>query len=286
MMFFRSYPLFDEFEEGFNGSSGSDEALESGAAAPVETSDPAAAPTPFIGDYDEQRVLDLLNLTGEMPDRLTGLESRFQESLSPLQKRLEEVQAALGSRVAFQPKLDKFKAKLSEYDPKLGEAVDDLISELTESLQVNPIDKASLEPHITPYLSSLQEQSESQMASALLSLLPFSADEVVARDADGNPTDPKTALQKDFYSWWGLQDQPTQQALQKFGMPYFSAMQRFSKWRENRTKDKGAAAGELSNRLASGQSPTSTTRQPVRHESPTDAFNAGFEAVLSELQAR
>lgn len=275
--------LLDEFEEGFESAGGGDLEPEIEVSA---SSDEGEAPKPFIGEYDEQRVLDLLALTGEMPDRLTGLESRFQESLSPLNERLTKLQESLGSRVAFQPKLEKFKARLSEYDPKLGEAVDDLVAELTESLQVNPLDQTSIEPHIQPYLSNLQQQSETQLASALISMLPFSADDIVARDEDGKPTDPKTALQKDFYSWWGLQDSPTQQALAKFGMPYFQALQRFSKWREKRVKDQGAAAGELSNRLASGRSPSSTTGQSARRESSKDAFEDGFNAVISELQAR
>jgi hypothetical protein len=139
-----------------------------------------------------------------------------------------------------------------------------------------------LEPHISPMLQQAQSQMAEQMIPTLLESLPFDVNTIVNRDgADPDKVlAPQTDLQKDFAQWWEQADAPTREALTTVGFPYVQALQRFGKWRAERLRGKGEAAGAASARLtgasqrSTGGARTSSTPKLVTEEDGYKAYLA------------
>jgi hypothetical protein len=257
-----------------------DEGSDLGGAPGAEGEGEAPAPSYFVGDLDEDTVVNRLKYAGELPDRLSALESRMGQQVSPLSQRLDELQRAMGTQAAFDPKFDKISAVLREYDPALAEKfLPALIEDLKGSLRINALDQSALEPFINPMLEAASGRQAQAATTAMLDIVGIHPQELVAKDQQGNVLDPQTELQKDFYSWWGLQDAATQAALKSYDMGLVQSLNRFKQWRAERIKEKGGAAGVLSSRLATGRQVSSGQRQarPGELKTEEDGFNSVFQ---------
>jgi len=259
---------------------GADEGVGVGTEGGGQGEGAEGTPAYFIGDLDESTVLERLRYTGEVPDRLSALESRLASQLSPLTERLSAVQKSLGQRAGFEPKWEKVTEALKGYDPALAEALlPALTADLKASLQINALDESALAPFVTPLLERETSRQEQQATSTMLGIIGINPEELVAKDGQGNVTEPKTTLQKSFYAWWGLQDANTQEALKTYGFPLAQALHRFKQWQGEQTRIKAVAAEKATTRLrggqqaATGQRGVSTRR---RLETEADGFDSVF----------
>ena len=258
-----------------------DDGLGSGGAGePVEPD----VVEPFIGDYTADDVLGQLSYVKELPEHLRSLESRVGAMVNPAMETMKGLQEKLGSQPGFDPKLEKVRQVLQEYDPALAEKLLPALTEdLKGSLSYTPLGPELLEPHISPMLQQQQAQISAQVVPALLDSLPFDADAVVNRDPanENNILEPSTDLQKDFEKWWQQADAATQQALSTYDVGYARAMHRFAKWRADRLKGKGEAAGATSARL-SGSRPVRSGSQQQSAARKLETEDDGFNSVFAE----
>lgn len=249
---------------------------------------PEAPKTPeyFVGEYTQDDVSSYLGQVKELPSRLRELESGFRGAVSPLEAKLTEMQSKFGTQPVFEPKFEKTLAKLTEYDPRLGELLKDALAEdMRSSFAINPLDRTALEPHVGPMLQELQSQLSNELANTVLRTLPFDVNGVVNRDEFGKALPPTTDLQKGFQQYWDQAPLRVQEALTTPGLGFAQAMTEFSKWYAARTKGQGAAAGEASARLASGRQPGKGLRAvPAGPKDESQAFEQGVERVRREMQ--
>lgn len=219
--------------------------LPGGEASEDET------PSYLFGDVTADEATERWNYVRELPNHLRGLESRVGEAVNPVMEQLRAVQERLGTQPAFEPKLDAVQKVLQDYDPKLAEALVPALTEaLTGSFSTTPLGPEALEPHVSPMLGKMRESMVEEMLPVLFDSLPFDANAIVERDPQGNVAPPKTELQKEFATWWEQADAPTRNALGTLGLPYVQALQKFGKWRADRIRIKGDAAGAASARLS------------------------------------
>ena len=268
------HKLMDEWEEGADGSTAANE--NESATQAEET------PSYLFGDVTADEASERFSYLRELPDHLRGLESRMTESVNPVMETLKGVQERLGSQPVFDPKLEKVKQVLSDYDPKLAETLlPALMEDLKGSMTTTPLGPEALEPHVSPMLDQMRSAMIQEMVPTLLESLPFDANGIVNRDPTNNDNvlAPQTDLQKDFATWWEQSDAPTRRALSNIGMPYVQALQKFGKWRAERLRGKGKAAGDASARLSSaarasaGGGRQESSRQLRTEE---DGFNSVF----------
>lgn len=279
--------LQDELDPENGGGAPLEPGFDEGGEAAGPDEGGEAAPSYFVGEFDEDTVVNRLKYAGELPDRLNALESRVGEQVSPLNARLDELQRSMGTQAAFEPKFEKLQSILKEYDPALAEKfMPALIEDLQGSLKINALDQSALEPFINPMLEAYGGQQAQASTSAMLDIVGIHPDELVAKDAQGNVLDAQTDIQKDFYSWWGLQDAATQAALKTYDLGLVQSLNKFKQWRAERTKEKGEVAGASSARLRSGQAPSPGGRRaaPAGAKSPAESFSSGFDEVMKELK--
>ena len=254
---------------------------------PGQGEEQAEEPSYLFGDVTADEAAEQFNYLRELPDSMRGLESRVQGAVSPAMEMLRSVQERLGTQPVFEPKLEGVQRVLQDYDPKLAEALlPALIEDLKGSMSMTPLGPEALEPHISPMLQEAQSRTEmllaEQLIPTLLESLPFDVNTIVNRD--GTDPDkvlaPQTDLQKDFAQWWEQADAPTREALTTVGFPYVQALQRFGKWRAERLRGKGEAAGAASARLtgasqrSTGGARTSSTPKLVTEEDGYKAYLA------------
>lgn len=278
-MFIIRNKYLEEFGEGGEGGGGEGEG-GGGENGGGETE----APAYLFGDVTPDEASQRFGYLRELPEQLRGLESRVRESVDPVTAQLTALQEQMGTQPVFDPKFEKVQAALHDYDPKLAEALlPALLEDLKGSMSITPLSPDILAPHINPMMQAQQQQMVEQVIPSLLDSLPFDANGVVNRDPQ-NPDSvlpAKTALQKDFETWWEQADVPTREDLGTIGIPYVQALHRFGKWRADHLRGKGKAAGEASARL-SGAEQTSTgggsrptTSRQLRTEA--DGFNSVFK---------
>ena len=260
---------FDEFDEGsdLGGSSGGDVA-EGGEQSPPY----------FLKDMTED---DLYDRIKGFPDHLSALESRFGESLSPLNARIEEIQKNLGARQSFTPKLEKLTKVLEEYDPNLAKAFMPALEEsLRESITASPLDGAVLEPHLTPYLSQLQEKFNQDLTLGLLDAYNIDVTSIIP-PVEGGKWNPQSQTHKDFIEWYSLQDMKVRDALAQSGAGFAQALNRFQKWNAGKLKEREQHAGKSVARLNAGQQPSAAGKTSSRRslESEEDGFNYAFKSA-------
>lgn len=240
----------------------------------------------LFGDVTSDEAAERFSYLRELPDQLRGLESRVNGAVSPAMEMLQGLQEKIGSQPAFDSKLERVQKVLSEYDPKLAESLmPALLEDLQGAIHSTPIGSEMLEPHISPMLQQTQNQILEQVVPTLLDSLPYDANAIVNRDPqDSNKVlPPTTDLQKDFEKWWEQSDAPTRDALSTVGLPYVQALQKFGKWRAERLRGKGEAAGAASARLTGAAQRTtggargSSTRKLVTEED-------GYKAYLESRQ--
>lgn len=243
----------------------------------------AEEPSYLFGDVTADEAAEQFNYLRELPDNMRGLESRVQGAVSPAMEMLRSVQERLGTQPVFEPKLEGVQRVLQDYDPKLAEALlPALIEDLKGSMSMTPLGPEALEPHISPMLQQAQSRMTEQMIPALLEGLPFDVNTIVNRDRTDpdKVLAPQTDVQKDFAQWWEQADAPTREALATVGFPYVNALQRFGKWRAERLRGKGEAAGAASARLtgasqrSTGGARTSSTPKLVTEEDGYKAYLA------------
>ena len=261
-----------------------DVGLDPGLGEGVEGEAPA--PEYFVGEYSADDVTSYLGQVKELPSRLRDLESGFRGQVGPLQQRLDEMQSKFGTQPVFDPKLERTMKALAEYDPRLAEVLKDSLTEdLRSSMALNPMDRTALEPHVGPMLQELRGQLASEMATTILSTLPFDVNGLVNRDPQGNAMAPSTELQKAFQTYWDQAPLRVQDALTTPGLGFAQALIAFHKWNSERVKGQGAAAGEASARLAGGRQPGKGLRAvPAGPKDETQAFEEGRKRVLAEMQ--
>lgn len=256
---------------------------EAGEALGGEAEDEALPPSYFVGEFDENTVIDRLKYAGELPDRFNALESRIGQQVSPLMQRLDELQRSMGTQAQFDPKFEKAGAALREYDPGLADKfLPALIEDLKASLRINALDKSALEPYLNPMLEERSTRQAEATTTAMLDIVGIHPEELVARDAQGGFAEPQTELQKDFASWWGLQDAATQTALKTYDLGLVQSLNRFKQWRADRVKEKGEEAGVSSARLRGGQqvSPGGRRAAPAgKLTTEEEGFNSVFKKV-------
>jgi len=255
--------------------------LDSGADESVNSD-----PEYLFGDVTSDEAAERFGYLRNLPEQLRGLEARVGESVSPLMEQLQSLQQNVGSQPVFDPKLEKVQSVLKDYDPNLAETLlPALIEDLKGSLNITPLGAEAIQPHVNPMLENAQQTMVEQLVPLLASSLPFDPNELVNRDPT-NPDqirEPQTALQKDFATWWEQTDMPTQNALASIGIPYLKALQQFGKWRAERMKGQGQAAGAASARLSSATQPSTAGRR----ESPSNELlteEDGYKYYLQKQQ--
>jgi len=254
-------------EEGFDEQP-SGEAVEDLSEEPQESA--------WLRDIDEDTGYNILQQARQFPDHLKGLESRLYGRLGPVVDKLNTLEKSLGSRTSVNA--ERIKEALDKYDGS-GALSEALVPALQEALQTQPLDEAAL----SPYLSPMQEQMSKRMGESLV-LSHYSPEEIGEMIPDVNQDGkfvPQNQRQKDFATWYSQQGYSTQEALNDFGPGYVRALRQFERWEKDRVKERTAAAGEKSGRLARGQQPSSQGRRPQKGGPQTaeDFFLAGFNEV-------
>lgn len=282
---FLNYRLLEEVPDEGGGEgmvSGEGGAAEAG---PPSGSDAPPSPSPFLRDISEDDAYEALRTGKNVPNLLQALESRVTHQLPPLEGRLGALEQALGQRVAFNPELKRSLAALQQYDPsgELGKSfLPALIEDLKESLQINQLDKAAIDPFVQPQLQQYNDYMWEQMVGTMIG---DSVAEAIPDTVDGKFA-PTNTRQKDFVEWYAQQDAPTQKALHAFSPAYIRAFKAFERWEGTRIKEREKAVGASSARLQGSQTASSGGRRSVPNGPMTDdeAFNAGFEQVMKELR--
>ena len=231
----------------------------------------------FLRDYDEDTAYDILTRAREMPDAVNAMESRMQGTLAELQKRFDAYEAGLPTQGSLN--VEKLTKVLEGYDPKLAEL---LGPALQEAFQVNALDKTTLNPHLQPMQEELREYFGQQLVLAAYS--PEAIAEIVPPVQNGR-FEPQGQRHEDFMNWYSKQGYQTQQSLLSFGAPYVQALRKFEAWEKKLNEDRAEKAGEATQRLKNGQTPSSRSRTPTAPKPKTaeemfaDGFNEAFEEV-------
>jgi len=246
-----------------------DDVLDAG----VESSGEASY---YLRDLTEDDVYSRLQQAKNLPDHLTGLESRFNGNFSQMQERLAGLEKSLGAQTSFD--FSKVQKVLTDYDPKLAEI---LVPALTEAIKVSPLDEAVFRPHLDSISNKLTETFGQQLVLSIYS--PETLEQIIPPVKNGKFA-PEGQRHKDFVDWYSQQGYQTQQALLNFGAPYVNALRKFEEWEQSRKQEKTRSAGNKSSRLAQGQVPTSQSRHTntAGPQSAEDSFLAAFEEVYKE----
>ncbi len=237
--------------------------------------EPSSEASYYLRDLTEDDVYSRLQQAKNLPDHLTGLESRFNGNFSQMQERLAGLEKSLGSQASFD--FSKVQKVLSEYDPKLAEI---LVPALTEAIKVSPLDETTFRPHLDSVSNKLTEAFGQQLVLSIYS--PEVLEQIIPPVKNGKFA-PEGQRHKDFVDWYSQQGYQTQQALLNFGAPYVNALRKFEEWEQSRKQEKTRSAGNKSSRLAQGQVPTSQSRHVTAGpQSAEDSFLAAFEEVYKE----
>jgi len=246
----------------------------------------AASPNFFVGQYTEDQVAERLGMLDGFGQHIEAVEGRFNESLSPLAERLQELEKSLGSRQSVQVPAEliaEIDAHFSKWDPKLGEGVGALFQRLlTESVKSAPLDENALRPYIEPMLREQEYKTETAWLEAIEPHLGFQIEDL---HQDGE-------LKKEFYGWLRLQPRSVHEAVTAARPDGYVAhprafgkvMQSFDKARKQKLKSESDNATASSARLSGArQTSSSATGSPSRKQS-SDPFADGFNEVLRELR--
>lgn len=238
--------------------------------------EPSGEASYYLRDLTEDDVYSRLQQAKNLPDHLTGLESRFNGNFSQMQERLAGLEKSLGSQATFD--FSKVQKVLTDYDPKLAEI---LVPALTEAIKVSPLDEAVFRPHLDSVSNKLTEAFGQQLVLSIYS--PETLEQIIPPVKNGKFA-PEGQRHKDFVDWYSQQGYQTQQALLNFGAPYVNALRKFEEWEQSRKQEKTRSAGNKSSRLAQGQVPTSQSRHTntAGPQSAEDSFLAAFEEVYKE----
>lgn len=238
--------------------------------------EPSSEASYYLRDLTEDDVYSRLQQAKNLPDHLTGLESRFNGNFSQVQERLAGLEKSLGSQASFD--FSKVQKVLAEYDPKLAEI---LVPALTEAIKVSPLDETVFRPHLDLISNKLTETFGQQLVLSIYS--PEALEQIIPPVKNGKFA-PEGQRHKDFVDWYSQQGYQTQQALLNFGAPYVNALRKFEEWEQSRKQEKTRSAGNKSSRLAQGQVPTSQSRHTntAGPQSAEDSFLAAFEEVYKE----
>ncbi len=237
--------------------------------------EPSAEASYYLRDLTEDDVYSRLQQAKNLPDHLTGLESRFNGNFSQMQERLAGLEKSLGSQASFD--FSKVQKVLAEYDPKLAEI---LVPALTEAIKVSPLDETTFRPHLDSVSNKLTEAFGQQLVLSIYS--PEALEQIIPPVKNGKFA-PEGQRHKDFVDWYSQQGYQTQQALLNFGAPYVNALRKFEEWEQGKKQEKTRSASNKSSRLAQGQVPTSQSRHVTAGpQSAEDSFLAAFEEVYKE----
>ena len=237
--------------------------------------EPSAEASYYLRDLTEDDVYSRLQQAKNLPDHLTGLESRFNGNFSQMQERLAGLEKSLGSQASFD--FSKVQKVLAEYDPKLAEI---LVPALTEAIKVSPLDETTFRPHLDSVSNKLTEAFGQQLVLSIYS--PEVLEQIIPPVKNGKFA-PEGQRHKDFVDWYSQQGYQTQQALLNFGAPYVNALRKFEEWEQGKKQEKTRSASNKSSRLAQGQVPTSQSRHVTAGpQSAEDSFLAAFEEVYKE----
>lgn len=238
--------------------------------------EPSGEASYYLRDLTEDDVYSRLQQAKNLPDHLTGLESRFNGNFSQMQERLAGLEKSLGAQTSFD--FSKVQKVLTDYDPKLAEI---LVPALTEAIKVSPLDETVFRPHLDSISNKLTETFGQQLVLSIYS--PETLEQIIPPVKNGKFA-PEGQRHKDFVDWYSQQGYQTQQALLNFGAPYVNALRKFEEWEQSRKQEKARSAGNKSSRLAQGQVPTSQSRHTntAGPQSAEDSFLAAFEEVYKE----
>lgn len=141
---------------------------ESESETPVETPvepEPLPEPQYFIGDLEEAKVLEAIQLAQQVPDIRTNVERSVMGRLGPIAKELKDLRTSGLREFSFDPETSPGLKELTALDSGIGAAMRKVLSELkVNSLDVN----AAIQPLLDERLPASQAETYDKFQDEML----------------------------------------------------------------------------------------------------------------------